>query len=381
MAEFITGRPAGSNRAPLDVMPETAYCDATETAELDPAASHSWNGWGVGLDNTRFQSAEAAGLTVDDVPRLRLKWAFGIPGVAASGSQATVVGGRIFVGSRNGMVYALDAQTGCIAWVFEADAAVRSTPTVVRVADGGTVVFFGDAHAQVYALDAAAASLKWKIKAEEYLDAMITGATAFHDGRLYVHVSSLEEGSAVIPSYECCTFRGSVLAIDADTGREIWRIHTIPTEAERTTTNSIGTQVWGPSGAAVWSAPTLDPERNRLFVTTGDSYSNPAAPTSDAVMALAMDTGRILWVQQTLPGDAWNVSCMVVIAEDQVNCPDSEGPDYDFGSSAALTMLEDDESVLLAGQKSGVLYALSPEDGQIMWNTRVGNGGVLGGIE
>ena len=174
------------------------------------------------------------------------------------------------------------------------------------------------------------------------------------------------------------TFR---LAIDADTGREIWRTHMIPTEAEPTTTNSVGTQLWGPSGAAVWSAPTLDPERNRLFVTIGDSYSDPVAPASDAVMALAMDTGRILWIQQTLPGDAWNILCMVETPEDRVTCPDSEGPDYDFGSSAVLTTLENEQPVLLAGQKSGVLFAMNPEDGRVIWETRVGDGGVLGGIE
>jgi polyvinyl alcohol dehydrogenase (cytochrome) len=382
VAEFLSGRPAGSYRAPLDVIAKTAYCTAGVREGRDALEEPVWNGWGGDLQNTRFQSAKAAGLSRADVPRLRIKWAFGFPGVSASGSQATVAGGRVYVGSRNGLLYALNARTGCIDWVFEADAGIRSAPFVgPAMGRGGVTVFFGDAHAQVYAVDTTDGKLRWKTKVEDHLDAMITGAPALHAGRLYVPVSSVEETSGAMSSYECCTFRGSVVSLDAASGRELWKTYTIADPPERTSKNSIGMQLWGPSGAAVWSAPTLDPDRGRLYVTTGDSYSNPVAPASDAVIALAMDTGRILWTRQTLPGDAWNLGCVEMTPEGRVNCPSAPGPDHDFGSSPVLTTLADGRRLLLAGQKSGVLYALNPEDGQVIWETRVGVGGVLGGIE
>ena len=269
----------------------------------------SWNGWGIDLQNARHQTAAAAGLTPADVPRLKLKWSFGFAGASASGSQVSIVGNRVFVGSRNGVMYALDRQTGCLVWAFEADAGTRSTPVVVRAGNAATV-YFGDSHAQVYALDAGTGALKWKVKVEDHLDAMITGGVVFHDGRLYVPVSSLEEGTAAMAAYECCTFRGSVVALDAATGKHLWKTYTIPRTAEPVGKNSAGTQLYAPSGAAVWSAPALDPERNRLYITTGDSYSSPAAPESDAIMALAMDNGRVLWTRQTLPGDAWNTAAL-----------------------------------------------------------------------
>ena len=314
VAEFLSGRTAGSYRAPLDVIAKSAYCSAgtsgraAQAPQSDPLAGPAWNGWGADLRNTRFQPVAAAGLAPTQVPRLTLKWAFGFPGVSASGSQVTVVGTRAFVGSRNGVVYALDARSGCIVWAFEADAGVRSSPVVgiVKAANGtGSAVYFGDAHAQVYALDAASGALRWKVKVENHPDAMITGALAFYDGRLYAGVSSLEEGTAVIPTYQCCTFRGSVVALDAATGRQIWKTFTIADAPERTMKNSAGTQLWGPSGGGVWATPALEPDRNRMYVTTGDNYSNPATKDSDAIMALALDTGRIVWTRQALAGDAW----------------------------------------------------------------------------
>jgi polyvinyl alcohol dehydrogenase (cytochrome) len=381
VAEFLTGRPAGSYRAPLAIIPKSAYCTTTSTAG-DPMAGSAWNGWGINHQNTRHQTAAAAGLTAADVPRLRLKWSFGFPGASASGSQVTVLGNRLFVGSRNGVVYSLDRQTGCLVWGFEADAGTRSTPVVVQAAGGGAAtVYFGDAHAQVYALDAATGTLRWKVKVEEHPDAMITGGTVFHNGRLYVPVSSLEEGTAVMPSYECCTFRGSVVALDAATGKQIWKTHTIPRAAEPTGKSRVGTQLRGPSGAAVWSAPALEPERNRLFITTGDSYSNPPASESDAIMALAMDTGRVLWTRQTLAGDAWNTGCLQTTPEGRVTCPDKPGPDFDFGSSPALVTLASGQRLLLAGQKSGMMFGVNPDTGDIVWKTQAGEGGVLGGIE
>jgi len=379
VAEFLSGRPAGSYRAPLELIPESAYCEAG-SAQVDLAAP-SWNGWGTGLSNTRFQSGEAAGLTAADVPRLRLKWSFGFPGVSASGSQATVVGDRLFVGSRNGVLYALDKDSGCLHWAFEAGAGIRSTPIVAPDAVGVPALYFADAHAQVYALVPSNGALRWKTKIEEHLDAMITGGIAVHEGRLYVPVSSLEEGTATMASYGCCTFRGSVVALDARNGAELWKTYTIDDEAQPTTRNGAGTQLFGPSGAAVWSAPTLDPVSNRLYVTTGDSYSHPVAPRSDAVMALAMDTGQVLWSHQTHPADAWTTGCLGATEEERVGCPENPGPDFDFGSSPALVRLDEGRLVLVAGQKSGGLYGFDPASGEVLWETQAGEGGVLGGIE
>jgi polyvinyl alcohol dehydrogenase (cytochrome) len=379
VSAFLAGRPAGSYRAPLETIGKEAYC-AAGSAPRDPLAGPAWNGWGIDPRNSRSQTAAAAGLTASDIPKLKLKWAFGIPGVSASGSQVTVVGSRAFVGSRNGVVYALDTRTGCLAWAFEADAGVRSTPVVGRGADGNSTLYFGDAHAQVYALDAATGARRWKAKVEDHLDAMITGAVAFHNGRLYVPVSSLEEGTGAIPTYECCTFRGSVVALDAASGKQIWKTYTIPQAPQRTTKSARGTQLWGPSGAAVWSQPAVDAERNRLYVSTGDSYSNPPARESDAIMALAMDTGRVLWVQQTLAGDAWNVACLET-GPGRVNCPEGAGPDYDFSSSPSIAVLPDGRRIILAGQKSGVMFGLNPDTGEQLWKTQVGQGGLLGGIE
>jgi polyvinyl alcohol dehydrogenase (cytochrome) len=381
VAEFLTGRPAGSYRSPIAIIPKSAYCTARATTG-DPLNGASWNGWGVDLQNSRHQPAAAAGVTAADVPRLKLKWSFGFAGASASGSQVSIVGNRVFVGSRNGVMYSLDRQTGCLVWAFEADAGTRSTPVVIRAAGGsGATVYFGDAHAQVYALDAATGALKWKVKVEEHLDAMITGGVVLHNGVLYVPVSSLEEGTAVIPSYECCTFRGSVVSLDGATGKQNWKTYTIPRAPEPVGKNNVGTQLRAPSGAAVWSAPALEPDRNRLYITTGDSYSSPAAPESDAIMALAMDTGRVLWMRQTLAADAWNTGCLTNTPADRVNCPTQAGPDHDFGSSPALVTLASGQRVLLAGQKSGAMYGINPDTGDVLWKTQAGEGGVLGGIE
>jgi polyvinyl alcohol dehydrogenase (cytochrome) len=378
VSAFVTGRAPGSYRAPLEAIAKTAFCSAGTAAGRDPLTGASWNGWGGDLRNTRFQSAASAGLSATDVPKLKLKWAFGLPGVSASGSQVTVVGSRAVVGSRNGVVYALDTRTGCVAWGVEADAGVRSTPVVDRASN---TVYFGDAHANVYALDVITGARKWKVQVDTHLDAMITGGVVYHEGKVYVPVSSLEESTAAMAMYECCTFRGSIVSLDARNGKQIWKTFTITQAPQRTTKNARGTQLWGPSGGSVWSAPALDPERNRMYITTGDSYSNPPAAETDAIMALAMDTGKVLWTRQGLAGDSWNVGCLEAEGPGRVNCPEKAGPDHDFGSSPALAALADGRRMLLAGQKSGALYGLNPDTGEIAWKTQVGAGGVLGGIE
>ncbi len=381
VAEYVAGDSLGSLKSPIELLSVDAYCEADLTPPNDPLAGPIWNGWGVNLKNTRFQSAVSAGLTKLDVPRLRLRWAFGFPLVSASGSQASVVGGRVLVGARSGLVFALDAKTGCIHWTYETNGGVRSSMIVGPAMNGRHNVYFGDSSAHVYALDFMSGEERWKVKVEDHPEARITAAPILYEGRLYVPVSSLEEGATVMPTYECCTFRGSIVALAATSGRQIWKTYAIPEEPQPTDKNIVGTQRWGPSGAGIWSTPLVDVERNRLYVATGDSYSHPVAAESDAIMALDLDTGNVIWVQQTTPGDAWTSACMGETEIDRANCPDSAGPDVDYGSSPVLTTTADGQPLLLAGQKSGVMYGLNPEMGQILWETRVSDGGILGGIE
>ena len=352
VAEHVSGGAPGSLAVPLDQISQTAYCVAGAGRVADPLAGPTWNGWSPERGNARFQSAAGAGLTAGQVGDLELKWAFGLPGVSAASLQATIAGGRVFIPSSVGLIYTLDAASGCIQWIHENEVGVRATMTV-GPAEGGAHLYVGDVAANVAALDAETSEVRWRVNVDDHPDARVTGAPTLHDGRLYVPVSSLEEGTATWPAYECCTFRGSIVALDAATGDRVWKTHTIAEEPRRTDRNSAGAQRWGPSGAAVWSSPTLDPERNVMYVTTGDSYSDPPAPESDAIMALAMDTGDVRWVTQTTPGDAFTVACVAQDEADRAGCPDSNGPDVDYGSAAVLTTDGNGRRLLLAGQKSG----------------------------
>jgi polyvinyl alcohol dehydrogenase (cytochrome) len=345
-------------------------------------SSATWNGWGLNSSNTRFQSADAAGLTAADVPRLKLKWAFGFPTDLQANAQAVVAGGRVFVGSAGGKVYSLDAATGCIHWFFTTGATVRSAISIARLTIAGVrrdAAFFGDLAGNAYALDARSGKLLWKTNVENFPSVRITGSPVFHNGRLYVPVASGEEGSGSLPNYECCKFRGSVVALDAATGRKIWKTFTIPEEPAPTTKNSVGTQLWGPSGAPVWTSPAIDVRRNALYITTGDNYSDPPSRMSDAFVALDMTTGKVLWWKQMTPRDAYTSACRL---PDKTNCPASNGPDYDFASSPMLVTLANGRRALVAGQKSGIVHAIDPDrQGEVIWQTRVGEGGTMGGVQ
>src|SRR5215831_15596466 len=337
-----------------------------------------WSSWGAGLTNMRFQAEREAGLRVEDVPRLVVKWAFAFPDTAVLRSQPAVYRGRVFVGSQDGSVYSLDAETGCVYWITTVQAEVRSGITVAEV-DAKPTLIFGDSSGYLYALDGATGKQLWKFSLDEHAAAKATSTPVFYQGRLYVGASSLEEALAVSPSYVCCTFRGSVSAVQASDGKLLWKTSMIEETAKPQPKNKKGSEVMGPSGVGVWTAPTLDTSRDIMYVTTGDNYSDPPTPFSDAVLALQMSTGRILWSKQLTAGDAWNSSCYL---ENRVNCPDSDGPDFDFASSAALVTLANGRRALLLGQKSGMAYAIDPDRrGEILWQARVGKGGTVGGIE
>ena len=335
-----------------------------------------WNGWSVGTSNSRFQPGAVAKLDPANVPRLKLRWAFGFPSGSSINSQPTVFGGSVFVGSEEGTVYSLDARSGCMNWGFKVQATVRAA---VVIDPTSRMALFGDLGANVYAVDAQSAKLVWKRQVDTHRAARITGSPLLLGDRLYVPVSSGEEGSAADPRYACCSFRGSIVALDVGTGRQIWKAYTIPDEPRQIGVNRIATPIWGPSGAAVWSPPTADLKRRAIYVGTGNSYSDPPSAFSDAVVAFDIDTGRMLWHQQLAPPDRWNIGCVV---KDTTNCPPSPGPDVDFGSPPILCPLRNGRDLLIIPQKSGVVHAIDPDRrGAIVWQTRIGRGGLLGGIE
>ncbi len=355
-------------------------CDASPPLAADALQQPHWSGWGLDLDNTHFQRGDYAGLEPADLRNLELKWALGYAGATTVTTQPAVAGGRIYVGGPNGGIYALDAKTGCAHWKFDTADAVRGAILLTRRDDGRFVLLAGDRKAWFYAVDANSGAELWKDKVDPHAWALVTGSPALHDGVVYVGVASFEELAGGSPTYECCTFQGSVVAYDVASGKRLWKTSTIPEPVVKTKTTTTGVQLWGPSGAAVWSQPTIDPEAGVLYVTTGDSYSAPAAATSDAIIAMDLATGAIKWHVQTYADDAFTAACVAPDA-DPVAKEDC-GPDVDFGSSAILRRLPDGRRVLLAGQKSGMFYALDPDDrGRILWQKRLSPGGVLGGIE
>jgi polyvinyl alcohol dehydrogenase (cytochrome) len=378
IAAFVTGKVLiDQTGTPAGATSDCASRSLTFAGSLDGAR---WNGWGVDLKNSRFQPANMAGLKPDQVPRLQLKWAYGFPDVSAAIAQPIVVGGVLFVGGVDRKLRALDAKSGCTIWTYSTEAPVRTAITFGTLSGADQfAVFFGDVRANVYAVNATTGSLIWKKKVEDHPAARITGTPTLFSGVLYTPISSIEEVTGSQSSYECCTFRGSVVALDAASGTQVWKSYTIPEASHPTTKNAVGTQLHGPSGASIWSAPTIDVQQQALYVATGNSYSNPPTDTSDAILAFDLKTGRMLWHRQATPSDSFVVACF---GADQTNCPQSHGPDHDFGQSPILVSLPDGRRALVIGQKSGVVHAFDPDqEGKPLWQTRVGKGGPLGGME
>jgi polyvinyl alcohol dehydrogenase (cytochrome) len=380
IAEQLTLKPLGASAAgAASAMANRCASPAVPAASRTGA---SWSGWGVDAQNSRFQ--RDGGLPAAKVSSLQLKWAFAFPNGTSAYGQPAVVDGRVYVGSDNGFVYALSAESGCVYWSFEARGGVRTAVSVGTIAAGGTrrtAIYFGDLKGNVYAVDASDGGLIWTRRADPHPMTRITGAPTLFEGRLYVPLSSLEEGAGANPNYECCTFRGGVVAYDAAAGTEVWRTYTVPVEPKRIKKNASGTQLWGPSGGAIWAAPTIDPKRGLVYVATGNGYTDPAPETSDAVVAFDLKTGRLRWSRQVTPNDSYVVGCGANAASRE-NCPEDEGPDFDFGNSPMLRTLPNGRSIITLGQKSGVAWGLDPDrEGAVVWQKRLGQGSALGGME
>lgn len=351
-----------------------ALAQCIGTTDRSASGSGDWTSWGGDAHNTRYRSAAAAGVSAANVSRLELAWAYNLGPITDARGQPILAGSTLYVGTPAGDVFALDAESGCLRWRFHADGGVHAAVAVAH-----DVVIVADQKANAYALDAATGALRWRVHLDDHITARVTGSPQIADGVAYIPLSSFEEVMALAPKYECCTFRGSVVALDVASGRQRWKTYTVPDSPRPTTVAPSGVQRRGPSGAAIWSSPTIDAARGVLYVATGNNYSDPATSTSDAVIAMNLSNGAIRWTKQLTTNDAENVGCDI---PGKPVCPTADGPDADFGQPPILTRTPSGRPLLVVAQKSGMAYALDPQKrGEIVWQTRVGKGGRLGGSQ
>jgi polyvinyl alcohol dehydrogenase (cytochrome) len=372
LAEHLTGSTYRD-----ELLPAAAFCGdgGFDAPDVDSIA---WMGWGGRRGNTGLQTVEQAGFSADDVPDLELRWAFAFPGATQARTNATVAGDRIIVGDQFGGVYAIDADTGCTHWAFTADSGIRGSVLVGKDAKGRTLAWFVDFRTNTYAVDTATGALAWRTRAGQHIESSNTGSPALHDGRLFVPITSTEGAIAQDPERECCTSSGALAALDATTGEKLWYHRVVAQPSVETGKNRLGVTTFGPSGAPVWSSPTIDPARGVVYIGTGENYTRPATDSSDAILAIDMRTGARVWSFQALEDDAWNLACGT---GREANCPENYGPDLDFGMSPVIVTREDGKEILVVGQKSGDVWALDPDnEGELLWTASIGKGSTAGGV-
>ena len=361
-----------------------------------------WLSGGQGRNNNRNQAAESK-INPDNVSSLVPLWTITTgdgPGGARDDISATpaVDGEYVYFPDWSGNLFKADRRTLEVIWKRQISEYTgvpndfaRATPAI-----DGDLLIFGTQSGQlasaahVVAVDKNSGDLVWATQADDYFGSIVTQSAAVFDGRVYVGVSSFEEFlAAVIPGYECCQFRGSMMALDVHTGAVLWKTYTAPE---------------GYSGNAVWgSTPVVDTKRGSIYISTGNNYSVPddvlaciggtedpdeqrdclaADNYFDAVMALDWHTGEVKWSTIAIPFDVWTVGCLDLGLPPQ-NCPDPEGPDFDFGQAPMLIKAEkgkNKQELLGVGQKSGQFWALNPDTGEVVWVTQVSPGGVAGGL-
>ena len=381
MAELVTGKSFGGN-APRAAAAMKNRCPAP-LALASPWTQPRWNGWDPDPEkHWRFQPAAAAGITPEQVPSLKLKWAFAMPGAgAAAWSQPTVVGGAVFMSSDNGFVYAVDAKTGCVHWSYEAKGQVRSGVTIGDVKDRPGVryaAYFGDYRGNVYAVNAETGAELWVTRSDPHEGAKITSALVLdpNGGRLFVPVASWEEIPAPEITYQCCTFQGSLVALDIKTGKQLWKTYTYPERPQPLKKNSAGTQLFGPAGAAIWNPPTLDLKRRAIYVGTGNPYIvAPNATADNSIMAFDYQSGKRLWFTHMGPPDPHPGGCGRTPEERRTNCPGYiNGRDDDASGAPVLVTLANGRTLVIEGQESGRVTAVDPDKrGDVVWVAQAGD--------
>lgn len=357
-------------------------CPADRRA-VDVSSPPAFAMFGGDLGSTRNLSAARAGLTRADMSALKPAWTIAFPQTTGMGAAPAIVGSTLFTTTGGaGRMLALDTATGCVKWAYPAGPS-RSSTTFGEIA-GRAAVLFSVAGGDVLALDAADGTLIWRAPGlpERGGGGHIRGALVLADDKVLVPVSASGVNAAADPTFECCVGHGALVALDAATGARVWEHHTMEDADYTGAVSATGVRQRGPSGAPIWSTPSVDLKRRRVYVTTGQNTSLPTTPTSDAIIAVDLDSGAGRVVFQALRDDVWHWGCGRPPATPNPNCPtgkDLNSRDFDFGGAVVLAELADGSDVLLAGQKSGDLWALDPDSGAVVWNRRVGSGTALGG--
>lgn len=335
--------------------------------------------WGLGPENRRFVDSRHAGINAGNVAELKLAWSFAFPLVTDMRSQPVIVGDTMYIGDKAGKLFALDRFTGCVRNHTDILTGLRSAITLAELSDGRQLLIFANSLATVFAVDPTSLDIVWQQRVNISDYSVVTGSISYHNGRLFVPVSSYEAAVAGSPAHTCCTSHGALTALDAASGDVLWSWHSTR-EAQLQSSDADGKEYYGPSGASVWTTPAIDAKRRRIYFGTGQNLSHPATGTSDAIIALDMDSGELAWKFQAIEADVWNTACL----RGGPNCPENAGEDFDFGASVIIADLEDGAQVLLAGQKSGEVFALNPDpegsEGELLWRKRISQGTSNGGI-
>ena len=367
ISEYITGGKVSTS------LPEPNFCKSNNEP-IVLVEENSYKEWGYDKENSRYTKSN---ITSQNAKKLKLKWVFAYPAASRARSQPSISGNTIFVGGQNLYLYALDRQTGCVRWRTKVDGEIRSAPAIY-FSEKGNFLFAGDYEGNVYKINPYNGEKIWVKSLRYHPRVILTGSLRVDNDIIYVPLSSREWADGADPEYQCCSFRGGIMALDVAGGNELWTSYSIPLPPKGTGKfNNMGIEILAPSGVPVWNSPTFDTAKNLIYYGTGEAYSSPAAETSDSVIAINKLNGDIEWVYQAESGDAWNMGCFV---EADANCPEQDGPDWDFGASVVLANI-DGKSVLFAGRKSGHVYGLDPDNkGKPLWIKRIGKGGFAGGV-